>query len=223
VVCVSDDPADWFSDWELNSAGIEVRLIEDAMASVTHEVWFADLPGELEATDRLDFDTAGQLVESIRSQDEQRFAPPFMLDFRWGYTSWGADGAAQTLVLQVAAAALGIGAHAVVGNAVYDTLKATVLRLARRWQDRADWEPEPLTSEEAASRARWHVIRHFDLETDPETFDRPSLAVVGQEERVDGSRVVRLKDGDRRYEVELLDEAGLVVIGRIGWQEEPST
>lgn len=208
----------WFRDWEINSAVIEVRITENLMTEA-REIWTADLAFDPDEQ-RLDFDTAGELFEAVMGDGEHTFTPNFTADFRRSYTSWGADGAAETLVIQVAAAALGIGEHAVVGNATYDALKAALVSLAARWQERSGEHREPLGREEAVQRARWHVIHRFELDIDEESFDRPSLVLAGEEEHADGSRLVRLRDGDRLYEVELLDDAGLVVIGRIGWSED---
>lgn len=210
--------SDWFREWEMNSAAIEVRIIEDLISSEPREIWSADLAFDPEQH-HLDFDTAGELIEAVRADDEHRVAPNFTADFRRSFTSWGADGAMETLVLQFGAATFGIGATAVLGNATYDALKAALVSLAARWRERSGEMREPLGRSEAVQRARWHVIHRFELDTDEETFDCPSLVLAGEEERADGSRLVRLRDGDRLYEVELLDDAGLVMIGRIGWTD----
>jgi len=163
--------------------------------------------------------TAGELIEAVRAEDEHRVAPNFAVDFRRSYTSWGADGAAQTLV-RARSTSSGIGATAVVGNAAYDALKAAVLRIAKSWREQSGDVREPLGHEEAVQRARWHVIRRFELKTDDETSERPTLVVAGEQQRADGSWLVRFRDEERRSEVELVDEAGLVLIGRIGWTDE---
>jgi hypothetical protein len=211
-----EEPGQWLREWELDNHSIEVRLVEDPTGKVVQEVWSAELL-QVEQTDNFDYETIGRLTEALVPNEQREV--PYVVGQRRTYMSWGADASAQQILLEASAWGVGTGVAAVFGNAVYDALKAAVLKLATEARSRAEWDPEPLGEEEAVQRARWHLIRHFELDTDEETGDRQSLALAGEEERSDGSRVVRFRDGDRRYEVEFVDEAGLVAIGRIGWTD----
>lgn len=208
----------YFETWELDSYTLEIRLIDGMIEAPPLEAWTIDELGPAEPSDRFDFQMIGQIADSLLPIAGLPPAP-FIVRQSRSYVSWGASAAGQEIIFEIASWALGVGAAGVVGNAMYDALKSTVLSIVASARDRADWQPAPMSREEAVQRARWHLIHRFDLAVDEDTHDRPSLELVGEEERGDGSRLVRFRDGDRRYEVELLDEFGLVRIGRLGWSE----
>jgi hypothetical protein len=208
----------YFETWELDSYTLQIRLIDGMMEVPPVEVWTIDELDPPGPSDRFDFQTIGQIADSLLPIAGLPPAP-FTVRQSRSYVSWGASAAGQEIIFEIACWALGVGAAGVVGNAMYDALKSTVIAIVAAARRREDWQREPMSREEAAQRARWHLIQRFDLKTHEETHDRPTLVLVGEEERNDGSRLVRFRDGDKRYEVEFLDEYGLVRIGRIGWSE----
>lgn len=64
-------------------------------------------------------------------------------------------------------------------------------------------------------QARWHLAEVFELGYEA----GEQLELVGEEILADRSRVFRFTLGDRRFEVELVDEDGLVRAARLGWTD----
>lgn len=199
----------WLEKWEMDETRLSVVLLDDRYPPNRLEVWEADIL-DTETTDRFDFETIGTLTGALRTKEDG--APiPFSVRQERAYTSWGADAAIQQTILEVAGWMAGAAAAGVVGGTVYDALKAAVVKIAKAAQQRSEFVPNPLTREEAAARAQWFAISHFGLDDDAE------LDLVAEEHRPDGSRLFRFAYDDKQYEVEILDEEGLVKIGRIGW------
>ncbi len=203
------EESEWYRSWEFDQCGIEIRLVEDQTGNNVREVWRVDLLDEAPYSTETPFDTIGQLVAALRV--EGGAPPPHVASVRQTYFSWGADSAAAQIVLEIAADAL----TGVMAAATYDALKHAVRRLVSQGQGRAEESREPLSRDESIERARWHLAAAFDL--DHETTGQLELA--GEEIRGDGSRLLRFVLCDRRFEVELLDEYGLVRVGRLGWSD----
>jgi hypothetical protein len=209
---------EWFRHWEIPDYSVVVRLIDHPSDSeAPHEVWTADLL-EVEDVEHFDFNAMQRIGDALLS--EEHGTAPFVISQNRTYSNWGADASTQQLVVEIAADIAGLAAAGVVGNSVYDVLKSVIKALATEARDRSDWSPSPVEEGEAVFRARWHVIRQFGLQADEDGADRTALETVGVEMRSDGSWLVRLRDheDDRRLEVELLNEDGLVIVGKVGWR-----
>lgn len=207
-----ESDADWLRSFEMDHSRLVVRLLEGPLATTPHEVWEATI--ELPHSDSYAFSTLGRLTEALRA--ERLGTADFSIQERRTYTSWGASGAGQSILLDVASWIVSASAVGVLGATVYDVLKSTVLSVVR--EGRARLPTRPVDREEAQSRARWHLISHFDLEVD-EDRQRSSLELVGEWHLSDGSWVLHFVDGGIRYEVELVGEGGLATVGRIGWSK----
>lgn len=216
---MSDDD-NWLREWEVPIYEVIVRLIDHpADEKPPYEAWRVDLL-EVESLEQLDLDTMHRIANALQSKDHGTV--PFVFSQNRTYFNWGADASSQQLVVEVASNIAQLAAAGVVGNSVHDVLKAVVRELTAAARARSEWLSAPIEESEAAFRARWHVIEQFGLERDEDGSDRSSLDTVGVENRADGSWLVRLADHatGTRYEVELLDEDGLVVVGRTGWRED---
>jgi hypothetical protein len=200
-----------FRERPLDNSQIEIRFVEDPAGKNVREVWLADLLDGPPATE-LPLDVMGELVAALRVGDEP--PPPHVVSHRQTYFSWGADGVAAQLILEVAADYILPG---LATSAAYEALKHVVRRLVSQAQSRSDQAHERLSREEAIERARWHLAEAFELGYDA----AERLEVVGETVVGGGaSWVVRFALEGRRFEVELLDECGLVRVGRLGWSEE---
>lgn len=202
--------AELFREWPLDNSQIEIRFVEDPAGKKVREVWLADLLDGPPATE-IPLDVMGELVAALRVQDEP--PAPHVVSHRQTYFSWGADAAAAKLLLEVAADIL----PGVATSIAYDALKHVVRRLVSQAQSRSDQAHERLSREEAIERARWHLAEAFQLDYDAaERLEVVGETVVGGGE----SWVVRFALEGRRFEVELLDEYGLIRVGRLGWHDD---
>lgn len=209
-----NDRGSWLKNWVIDQAELEVRLLDGVEPDSVSEIWSVDLI-DIEPSERFDFDTLGHLADSLMGDQG---TVPFVATEKRVYHVWGADAATQQFILEVAGWAMNHAAAGVLGATVYEVLKTAVHRLADEARIRADWVPNPLTLQEAVERGRWHLINRFKLDEGP---DRDGgLTLIGEEERSDGSRVVRFLREGVRYEVDFVDEAGLVTIGRVGWTQD---
>jgi hypothetical protein len=200
------DAIDSLTNWEIDSREIIVKLVEDLSAPPV-EVWTAVLQKPTSGGS-LPLDVMAELKIALESGG---YPPPYLLDTRRGYTEWGASGVAEQVLLVV-----GWGLAGIVGNATYDVLRSTVARLARNARDADNYgERRLLDQAEAEERGRWALRSAFDLAQD----DVDRLQLVGAEQRP-ASWVVRYQLDERRYEVELLEEDGLVTLARVGWSDE---
>jgi hypothetical protein len=197
---------DSLTSWEIDSRQITVRLVEDLLASPV-EVWTAVLQKPISGGS-LPLDVMAELKIALESGG---YPPPYLLDTRRGYTEWGASGVAEQVLLVV-----GWGLGGIVGNATYDVLRSTVARLARNARDDGTYGGRRSPGQaEAEERGRWAPRSAFDLAQD----DTDRLRLVGAEHRP-ASWLVRYRLDERRYEVELLEEDGLVTLARVGWSDE---
>jgi len=192
--------------WEIDGRQIVVRLTKD-LSIPPAEVWTATLQQPISGGS-LPLDVMGELKVALESQGAP---PPYNLDARRGDTEWGASAAWEVIELVVGWSLVGV-----VGNATYDVLRATVTRLAQLHRDAGRYGPtQPLEHDEAVERGRWALHAKFDLS--PEEVDR--LELVGAEVR-EHWWGVRYRLDDRRFEVELHEDDGLVTIVRAGWGVE---
>jgi hypothetical protein len=199
---------DSLTSWEIDSRRIIVRLIPDALAPAV-EVWTAELQMPTSGGS-LPLEVMAELKVALESAGPP---PPYFLDTERGYTEWGASGVSEVVRL-----AIGWGLAGVVGNAAYDALRTTVARLAATARNTDNYGAQrSLNLTEAKERGRWAVGSAFELSPTEVDQLRPIAA-----ERVGSSWLVRYRLHDRRYEVELLEEDGLVTIARVGWTERDS-
>lgn len=97
---------------------------------------------------------------------------PFTLDSKRSVTSWGADGAAEQVILRIAE----WSAAGVIGSAAY----AAVTDLLRRFGSDTAWDDqslEPLEREEAYGLAEWGITRKYEL-PDPVSYTEDEKGVV---------------------------------------------
>lgn len=194
---------------DLDRYAIEVRFVEDPTGQNVREVWDADLL-DVRRSIEVPFDLIGQLVAALRVEGGPPV--PHVATHRQTYFSWGADAAAAQILLEIAADAL----PGLAGAAVYDGLRHVVRRMVSQAQARSHEPREPLSRNEAIEQARWHLVAAFGLTHE----DGEQLELVGEEIILaDGSRLFRFRVDDRRFEAELVDEYGLVRIGRLGWTD----
>jgi hypothetical protein len=194
---------DHLSRWEIDSRQIVVRVSDDPSATPV-EVWTATLQKPVSGGS-LPLDVMAELKVALESTEG--YPPPYLLDTRRGYTEWGASGVSEVIELVV-----GWGLAGIVGNATYDALLATVMRLARTFRHDSSGQPHPVDQQEAEERGRHAIHSAFDLSF--EDVDR--LVPTGAERRGQGW-FVRYELDERRYEVELLEDDGLVTVVRVGW------
>lgn len=204
----SSEESEWYRSLDLDRYAIEVRFVEDPTGRNVREVWDAELLGVRRSIE-VPFGAIGQLVAALRV--DGRPPVPHVAAHRQTYFSWGADAAAAQIILEVAASAL----PGVAAAAVYDGLKHVVRRLVSQAQTDSHEPREPLSRNEAIEQARWHLVAAFNLAHE----DGEQLEVVGEEISGDGSRLFRFRLNDRRFEAELVDEYGLVRVGRLGWTD----
>jgi hypothetical protein len=183
-----------------------VRVIPDLMAKPV-EVWSADL-GEVTDSGELALDIEAELLAAISGDVD------FDLGSTRRYIEMGASAISVEVLLIIGAWALG----GVVGNATYDLLKRTVRSITDKGQEHVEGLHEPMTADEAAERGKWRLSAAFDITPD----EVAKLEVIGQEQRADGSWVIRYELADRRYEAEAVEEDGLVWIARVGWKQRDS-
>lgn len=196
----------WYRSWPLDQYAIELRFVEDPRGENVREVWHAHLlegPGSGE----IPFDVIGQLVAALRVEGGPPV--PHVVTHRQTYFSWGADAAAARVIFEIAAEAL----PGVAGAAVYEGVKHVVRRLVSEARSRSDEVREPLSRDEAMEQARWHLAEVFELGYEA----AEQLELVGEEILADGLRLFCFTLDDRRFEVELVDEYGLVRAARLGW------
>lgn len=206
------EPAGWLAAWEVDDLSITVEVVDHpGSGEPPQEVWEATVIS-VQQSDGIDYETMGALIAALTMGDGS--SANHTVDYRRGFTEWGASGAGQSIILKVSDMILA----GVTGAVAYDALRAAVRRLVDAGRSRSDWAPEPLTVEEAVARAEAHLGWKYGLHDDDYQF---TGELVGQEERSDGSQVVRFRHGDRRYEVEFVEERGLVAIARTRWTAEP--
>ncbi|HEV2810869.1 MAG TPA: hypothetical protein VGV93_10805 [Acidimicrobiales bacterium] len=202
------EESEWYRSLDLDRYAIEVRFVEDPTGQNVREVWDAELL-DVRRSMEVPFDLIGQLVAGLRVEGGPPV--PHVATHRQTYLSWGADAAAAQIILEVAADAL----PGVAAAAVYDGLKHVVRRLVSQAQARSDEPQQPLSRNEAIEQARSHLVGAFGLAYE----EAEQLELVGEEISGDGSRLFRFRLDDRRFEAELVDEYGLVRIGRLGWTD----
>jgi len=191
------------SRWEIDGRQIVVRLTED-LAIPPGEVWTAILQRPVSGG-TLPLDVMGELKLALESQGAP---PPYNLDARRSYTEWGASAAWEVVELVV-----GWSLAGTVGNAAYNALLATVTRLVQLHRDQDRYGlAHALEQDEAVERGRSALGSSFDLS--PAGVDRLELVAAEASEQ---RWVVRYRLEDRRFEVELHEEDGLVTVARVGW------
>ena len=206
------EKAEWLAEWAVDDLSITVEVVEHPGSTERpKEVWEATVIS-VPQSDRIDYETMGALTGALMMGNG--VPANHTVDYRRGYIDWGASGAGQSVILRVSDMILA----GVTGAVAYDALKAAMRLLADSGRDRADWDPEPLTADEAVARAEGHLGSKYGLYDDSYQF---TGEFVGQEEQSDGTRIVRFRHGGRRYEVEFVDERGLVAIARTSWSLEP--
>jgi hypothetical protein len=131
---------DHLSRWEIDSRQIVVRVSDDPSATPV-EVWTATLQKPVSGGS-LPLDVMAELKVALESTEG--YPPPYLLDTRRGYTEWGASGVSEVIELVV-----GWGLAGIVGNATYDALLATVMRLARTFRHDSSGQPHPVDQQEA--------------------------------------------------------------------------
>lgn len=196
----------WYRYWPLDQYAIELRFVEDPQGKNVREVWHAHLL-EGPRSGEIPFEVIGQLVAALRVEGGPPV--PHVVTHRQTYFSWGADAAAAKVIFEIAAEAL----PGVAGAAVYEGLKHVVRRLISEARSRSEEEPEPLSREQAMEQARWYLAEVFELGYEA----GEQLKLAGEEIVGDGSWVFRFTLDHRRFEVELVDEYGLVRAARLGW------
>lgn len=206
------ESARWLAEWAVDDLSIRVEVVDhpDSRDS-PQEVWQATVIA-VPQSDGIDYETMGALAGALIMGDGS--LANHTVDYRRGFTEWGASAAGQSIILQVSDMIIA----GVTGAVAYDALKAAVRRLVDAGRSRSDWDPEPLTADEAIARAEGHLGGGYGLYDDDYRF---TGELVGSEERSDGSRVVRFRHGDQCYEVEFVDDRGLVAIARTRWTSEP--
>jgi hypothetical protein len=202
----SSEEVDWYRSWPLDQYAIELRFVEDPRGEHVREVWHARLL-EGPYSGAIPFDEIGQLVAALRVEGGPPV--PHVVTHRQTYFSWGADAAAAKVIFEIASEAL----PGVAGAAVYEGLKHLVFRLVSQARSRSDEVPEQLSRGEAMEQARWYLAEVFEL--DYEAAER--LELVGEKIVAESSRVFHFTLDDRRFEVELVDECGLIRAARLGW------
>jgi hypothetical protein len=206
--CVVDDEvaaaADSFGQWTIEGRHIVVQLVPDH-SDPPVEVWTAVLQRPVSGSE-LPLDVMAELKLALESDGAP---PPYILDSRRSYTEWGASGVSEVVTLVVAWSLSGV-----IGNATYDALRSAVVRLTERSRDERSIT-NPLDQGEAVERGRWAVRGAFEMTED----EADELVPVATERRGEGW-VVRYRRAEHRYEAELLEEDGLVVIARVGWASE---
>jgi hypothetical protein len=179
-------------------------MIPELMAAPV-EVWTADL-GDMSSDWALDIEA--ELVAVIGPTS------PYELSETRSYFEWGASGANVEVLLTLAEWAFA----GVAGNAAYDVVKRTVRSLADRAKERSGSTADAMTADEAVERGNWRLRAAFGITPD----EAEKLEVVGQEQRADGSWVIRYELDDRRYEAEAVAADGFVWIARVGWKQRGS-
>lgn len=201
-----------FDRWEISDQTIAVDLVPEP-GQPPVERWSGTLLGQADPA-AIPFDKMETLVAAMRPDDAP--PPPHFIDFRRGYTEWGASAAAHQIVLTLAEWATA----GVVGNLIYESLKRGVLALVLRARDAARNRGEvvptpPLSHDEALERARWYCANKWSI--GHEAMDQ--LALVGEVSDTSvASWIFHFKYAGRLYEVEVVDEDGLVLVARTGWK-----
>jgi len=178
---------------EPQSAEIVIRFVEFDDAPAT-EVWSIELESSDAASESLGGRAAVEDLLAATFTDEGGY-PPFVLDVRQNYYEWGASGAGETFVISI------------LGDLVYDVLKAHFKKLAERAKG-----PEsdglvassPMTAEEAEERARWKIGGMFGV-------DREALEARTISQSSSGWTVTFRYD-ETEYEVRLGLERGYPVV-----------
>lgn len=194
-----------FTRWEIDGRQIVVHLVPDQSGPPV-EVWTAQLEKPTSGG-ALPLEVMAALKLALESEGSP---PPYQLDAKRSYTEWGASGISETVLLVV-----GWGLAGAVGNATYTALRSTVVKLARAAQGDYRHDERPLERVEAEERGRWAVSGAFGLAFE----DADRLAPIAAERSGDGW-VMRYRLDDRRYEVELLEQEGLVTVARVGWSHQ---
>ncbi len=181
-----DFVADYLDDWSLVVETVPY-LTEPAT-----EAWEVSMPGTTWSQ--------REVLEEIRSfvEAEPILGLPFSLESKRTVTSWGADGAAETIVLTLAewtAAGLTVEAGLAAVRALLQRVAASA--------PEEDFSPGPLDRDEALMRAEWFLARRFF----PEALgDGPGvdLRLQAEEHRSDGSWVFEwLAPNGGRYSAEI--------------------
>ena len=109
-----------------------------------------------------------QLLSESRS--DEGWYPEYYIERRQSVYEWGASASGETILLGITAAL------------AYDLLRASVLALVKRIReaDRATFQMQPLTSDEAVERARWRIESVFPSRVMNSNFGRsPNRTVTG--------------------------------------------
>lgn len=197
---MSDDDAEFLRSWPADSRQVTIRLVEDPQGQIVHEVWVADLGPGAPGDD--DTRILGALLQATRAPGEP--PPPHVLSTRRVYFSWGADASSIQYVLELAAAGI-------LGGAAYDMVKQGIQSTVQRLRaPEADGGVGPLTESEASERARWKLLRAFDL-TESQVGE---LREVAHSVSADGAHTVSFEFADQRYDVDLEHADNLVTVVR---------
>jgi len=192
------------TQWKIDGRELVVQLVPDQSAPPI-EVWTTRLERPTSA-ESLPFEVMAELKLALEAGGHP---PPYYLDTRRSYAEWGASAINEVVLLVVS-----LGFSGVVGNAAYAALLTTVKRLALAARDDR-YPTRALDHQEAEERGRWAVRSAFDL-----TYDDADRLVPVAAERAGERWLIRYRLADRHYEVELLEDDGLVTIARAGWTND---
>lgn len=180
---------------------IEVHFVPEMPSQRPDEVWFAIPPPASEdlappARNEIERELLRRVVDG--HTEAEGWSPPYSLEARYSYLSWGADGADLSVVLITASAVAGA-----VANDLWSGFRSWL-------RERGDDYEVEMSDENAEGHARWRVEASFGVPVD-------KLKLLAEERRpVDQAWAFTFAaPGGERFEVEVAREGRGLVTGRI--------
>lgn len=187
-------------DWEIDCRNIILEFRE-YLNEPLQETWDVMIPGAINSNE-----IPHSLLEDIKNAvTTEEYPPPYTIEVNQNYMNWGASNASQNLIFTIAVSAI----SGIIGNLVSDTLKTLFKNLIDERKDKT-WS-NPIESNEALERAKWHVLRKYDLGE-----NEKELVVISSEENIKQSTWVYVfQFQDTFYECEIIDQFGYALCSRI--------